>query len=826
VARGRRTIGIVALAAIAILGGTAATLLSSRRGAVGGAGEPVIVAGAPGPRRGGPTVVARDREPSRPASVRVLVLRAADRTPVAGAKVVVRTGPGVVDRTTDAAGAATFSEVLSGPIRVDTVAEGLEPDHRGAVLAPGGNPTVDVLLAESALLEGRVVAAADGAPVAGARVAARVQHDFVRIGIEAGALVASGQPPEEGPSATTASDGSFRIRAGAPGKTVLLDASAEGFAPETASVAIPSTASPVPVEIALSRAGRIRGTIRDTRGNPIEGAAVRAAPGSAAAAAASPFFRRSPGRNSGPDGSFVVEGLAVDAAYTVQSWGGAGGSAEYGRAPLSRPVEVFLPADPGEASVDLVLPLRGSLAVDWSDPSGASDGAARCLAFPLDAAGRVEIGTNRIGGPGFLLDLAEGRYRVVVDSQEHGVGEAEAVVVGEADARVSVVVGTGPALEGIVVDEERRPVSGVRVRAIRPGDAPGAELPDPPSTAALPFPSRGFVQRVSHPSTAADADALPGAALHDRTDAAGRFRIDGALPGTSWLLFVREQEVGVPATGPFEVPTRDIRLVARRCGALQGRLFLPAGAAVPGDRSIHFESGSARVAGEPTLRTTGGFGDGSFRIEGLPPGRGRLWATTGAATLPPVEVVVPAGESADLGVLPMEPTHRLLGVVLDAAGAPVAGAVVRAGGAEPVTTRADGTFSVDGLPRGEAVVWVHPGDGGNPIRTKVPVPTPDGTPSPVEFRFLPSGVLGATARDEAGRPLAGWRVRLRRAGDPASAALDTGAISHRGRLEVHLAAGPWTVSLHPPGARDAAAEQTVEVPAAGRASVEFRGSRK
>ena len=132
--------------------------------------------------------------------------------------------------------------------------------------------------------------------------------------LEGGGHRRVGDSSPRGPGVVTGADGSFRMRAGRRGHRLVLETKAAGFATETSDVWIPadSGSGPVVTEIRLSRAGRIRGTIRDTRGRLIEGAAISAAP-------AKPHFRRSPGENSAADGSYLVDGLAVGVNYVVQS---------------------------------------------------------------------------------------------------------------------------------------------------------------------------------------------------------------------------------------------------------------------------------------------------------------------------------------------------------------------------------------------------------------------------------------------------------------------------------------------------------------------------
>jgi len=59
-----------------------------------------------------------------------------------------------------------------------------------------------------------------------------------------------------------------------------------------------------------------------------------------------------------------------------------------------------------------------------------------------------------------------------------------------------------------------------------------------------------------------------------RTDADGRFALEGDLPGTHHHLVVRPPEGGKAVTVPFEPGARDLRIVLEESGEIRGRLLL------------------------------------------------------------------------------------------------------------------------------------------------------------------------------------------------------------------------------------------------------------
>lgn len=159
-----------------------------------------------------------------------------------------------------------------------------------------------------------------------------------------------------------------------------------------------------------------------------------------------------------------------------------------------------------------------------------------------------------------------------------------------------------------------------------------------------------------------------------RTDAAGRFVVEDAPSGT--LIAHAEHEDFASATlelGGFGPGRRkeDVRIELGDTGVLFGRVVDESGASV-GGAVMTWVPEDQRLREHDATSISGA--DGRFRFPKLAAGRGLVRATsTGLDGAADAEVVVGADVSVDV-VVDLLP--RLIGMVVDAAGAPVAGATV------------------------------------------------------------------------------------------------------------------------------------------------------
>jgi hypothetical protein len=335
---------------------------------------------------------------------------------------------------------------------------------------------------------------------------------------------------------------------------------------------------------------------------------------------------------------------------------------------------------------------------------------------------------------------------------------------------IAVSVAVGGEISGIVVDLAGAPVAGAAVRGLATalttdatghfhsfGERPGtSQVAAATATAASP-PAQVVLGRGGHaelrlvvqparlagtvvdahgaPAAGVDIVAIPdrGLVLSGQTDAAGRFDLGGAVPGSYKITVERNRQIGVELTATAQV-TAAPHPVA---------LVLPAHAAITG--RVVFEGRPIPVFGyeiySPVLeRMTGavkviGAPDGRLTIPELPVGTWRMEIRAPGFAARTVEAIeLRAGHDVELGAVELERGRGVSGRIVDADGAPVAGATVRVSedrdgfdlglralfyGHQAVTSDADGRYQLTGLAAddGQRIRVTHPARGAAPDRT-------------------------------------------------------------------------------------------------------------
>ncbi len=297
----------------------------------------------------------------------------------------------------------------------------------------------------------------------------------------------------------------------------------------------------------------------------------------------------------------------------------------------------------------------------------------------------------------------------------------------------SVLVGPGARLEGRVVDGAGRGVAGARI-ALACCD----------------------LEHYEREGRSLDRIAL--------SDAEGRFAFDAVGPA----YVVSASDTGAisagillgAVNGPETIELSDLVLVPSRSlpGLVMGEDLLPMRGAQVSARCV-----SSPVAGiEPWPRiTTRTNSFGCFVLDPLPrtPLELEVYGPDGAHSTMHVGA---DAERADFGGVMLLPGGRwILGVVVDQAGAPVAGAriqVIGAGG-EPTESYEDGRFVVADLSGGEGALFVDAGEGGSAWLAQI-----DSTLGGEEERIVrlePRRSLAGRVVDETGAPVEGALVSLR-----------------------------------------------------------------
>lgn len=339
------------------------------------------------------------------------------------------------------------------------------------------------------------------------------------------------------------------------------------------------------------------------------------------------------------------------------------------------------------------------------------------------------------------------------------------------------------------------------------GQAPPA-APTPTAVAtANPRPTPAAARFVGTVLDAAQK-ALPGAlvlvrgsegeAVSARTDAAGAFAIEVKERGP-WSLYV-DAAGHAPRSIPKQAPGGGLRIALERGLTAHGVVI---------DGATRQPVTGARVVAAESTRALGatwnaGLGQrsatsdavGRFRIDGV--GRGFLDLTASATGAGGARVRnVRAGERSELLVL--LPMGALEGLVVDAAGQPVAAAAVRVGPTGPtlrpsastLTTDAEGHFVIDALEPGS---WraIARAEKYAPAWATVNVER-DATAS-VQLRVAPPRAIHGRVVDERERPVAGGRVTwLEHDGEPVPDALGAAIVATLG------ADGAFALRGLPPG---------------------------
>jgi hypothetical protein len=524
----------------------------------------------------------------------------------------------------------------------------------------------------------------------------------------------------------TGPGGAFSIPLPADGRSLLLRASAAGFTQHADErVLVPSGGTPELVELSLEPAHTL--TLRvsgaDDRA-PLAGALVeqRGRPGM--------MERRIVLGTTDAAGEYRVEGLR------------------------DGPVSLRISA-PGRLREDIDVKVSGSLTFEVRlQPATILAGIVRDTAGEPIANGLVSANQPAEDGvPGSWSDFTDdaGRFRI------EGVpvaGMLRVFAQGDAardrDVRPAAVLDIQPGSEDLVIELER----GLSIRG---------RVVDPDGRGVLWARVRAIPAVGDRP-----------AAVH--ADADGRFAVRGLQAGPVVLEIVPRRQIS-PDVGVEVGHLMDARVEGVAAGAQDVEVQLVTGASIEGTVST---AAGAGVAGlwlraeplgdvEGARRTPPGAmarDDGTFRIAGLIDGSYRLVGVRSNWPESPEVLALAGGERVVAGSkavrLVLDEGGLIAGRLLDAAGAPVVGAAVRAIGADGLVRFAEptdegGAFLVSGLASGAAYT----------LNARLPgsyLPTSQedvrAGATGVELQLDPGRGLTALVRAADGKPLVETRIRL------------------------------------------------------------------
>ncbi len=581
------------------------------------------------------------------------VLDSEDR-PVGGVTVHVDTQP---ERTviTEADGSFGVVGLIERRYRISASGEAGVVGPVEVRLSPTSDPVV-LRLASPGRIAVRVVDATTRAPVAGAAVEVRAPITI---------------------AATTSAEGEVALAPVMRGHWNVV-ARAQGFAWGMGAVVVGDDTATL--TIALELGTTISGRVRDERGVAIAGARVWAEPTGDWTVGMS---AERDGTVSGPDGAFVLDGIAAG-AYRVRG-------RAHGHAP-GESSELLVADAPVEGAALVLLDagvVRGRVVhVDGTPAAGA--------AVRVYNAGVAPPTTHAAADGSFVIEGLP-RQEVWVGAEGGDAAcWAKSADLTQGTAELVLRLDLAEALWGEVVDDDGEPVEAAQVDV------------------ALVDARARFIRRAL-------------------TDGGGGFRVSGLPPGEYELVATRPGTTTAPSQAPVRARTgQAVRLVIPAPGAIVGRLAFADGGA-PAVFTVQLVAGAAPRA----------FTDGAFLLDGVAPGTYRV-RFEGPELAPgePVEVVVPSSGQADVGTITVERGRSVEGVAVDASDRPVAGAEVVAatvlvgtgvaadsgsraptfqGQVTRALTGADGRFTLRGLSGGAvSVVASHATAGRSTPQTAVP----------------------------------------------------------------------------------------------------------
>ncbi len=380
-------------------------------------------------------------EPS--AVVAGTVVRAKDRTPVAGAIVQLRSGDPARQlawqtTTSDRDGKFQFSSAPTGRVLIKASADRLTTEELVEATLELGTPGPDVVceLAEAYTVSGRVLERGSNAPVAGIWV---ILYDKLRrvTGVVE--------------SARTGADGAFTVTRVLPGEH-LARADGEGRADDERTVLV-RDADVTDLVFTLDRAGSIAGRVVYD-GRPVDGARVRAG---------------SLQTETDANGRFVFRGMS---AHTYEL---TADSQRVGA--FTRGVSVSLAEAEHKTGVELALDLSGSISgtvvdqagkpisgvflrfslvggSDYGEATSADDGTFTARA--LSGGGEYACEVRARGGSALVFPPATGRRHPTIAVKD-GRSHVTRAVVRVRYERL--------AIRGTVLDASGRPAADVMVSA-------------------------------------------------------------------------------------------------------------------------------------------------------------------------------------------------------------------------------------------------------------------------------------------------------------------------------------------------------------------------
>jgi len=291
-------------------------------------------------------------------------------------------------------------------------------------------------------------------------------------------------------------------------------------------------------------------------------------------------------------------------------------------------------------------------------------------------------------------------------------------------------------------------------------------------------------------------------ALHDTSDADGRFRIEGVPPGLHLLLaehathfvpgllkprtrqvrferYSQEVAIAPPELQLLVMPSeRVVRrdLALSRGGEVRGRVLGPDDEPVGGASVLALETPLQQTLWQlgyqppfDATRTARTDAEGRFLLQGLAPGEGRVFVAVAPplAGIPSEGVDVGPGVKTPELVLRLQPGATIVGRVVADGGEAAAAQVYFYGRSasgvptQPTRTASDGSFRMEGVPPGTVQVSASSWQSGRNVQATVEDLQPGEVREGVELVFAQGVRVAGVLVDEQGRPLPRRRIQFR-----------------------------------------------------------------
>lgn len=306
-----------------------------------------------------------------------------------------------------------------------------------------------------------------------------------------------------------------------------------------------------------------------------------------------------------------------------------------------------------------------------------------------DAEGRVRF-----------ADLMPGRTGVDCARDGYLPGDQTVDLAEGQEHSIEVQLSEGAAIEGVVVDPEGKPVADAGIEV-----GPSIEVP--------------FLGDVTE-GEAGRAMARSALESKRRSDAEGRFRVTGLTAGGKFLVVAAHRDyVGGVARG-VRAGARGVRVTLERGLHVTGRVIDAADQAPLRTFRVELRTTMMGMIDRAAyLQEFRDVAEGAFRMGPVAAGKVTLRVRAEGYGHLDQKLTLKSDTEVDVGTLALPRACAVAGKVVDAAGAPVAGAAVRrkldgmaetmaafgvgTGGAEVLTDR-EGRFTIEDLPPGRLTV--------------------------------------------------------------------------------------------------------------------------